>query len=360
MIKPLTSLRFYVMFTIFLSHLTFLCSSDVGRYVYENFLRNGSIGVTLFFVLSGFVINIGYGEKFKECGVKDYICFQKKRIIKIYPLYLVTMIVMFVFNIHSFESLSDIFKNIIRFAFCIPMLQSLIPIQEVAQSFNGAAWFLSCLFVLYLVTPLVLKWNYRIRKSKIWSIICLSLMIILVPIIVVFSKKFLDEKYLIGFIYCSPYMRITNYLSGIFLANIYLNSKEKIDGSISVKKATWGEGLAIIIFLITYIFVPQLPGEIAYTLYVLTSLLCVLCFSYSKGKVSCFLSKYMNIFLGNISFEFYLIHYPLISIGYYLVTKYNVYPTKLVMWSVIFFVVSLTFAILVYKLMRNKSYKVMK
>ena len=112
MIKPLTSIRFYVMITIFLSHLTFLCSSDTGRYVYENFLRNGSIGVTLFFVLSGFVISIGYGEKFKEYGVKDYILFQKKRIVKIYPLYLVTMIIMFVFNIHSFESLNDIFKNI--------------------------------------------------------------------------------------------------------------------------------------------------------------------------------------------------------------------------------------------------------
>lgn len=48
MIKSITSLRFYVMITIFLSHLTFICGSPTGAYIYNNFFRCGALGGAFF------------------------------------------------------------------------------------------------------------------------------------------------------------------------------------------------------------------------------------------------------------------------------------------------------------------------
>lgn len=52
------------------------------------FLRHGYNAVDLFFVLSGFVMALTYGAKFKEgCAHREYFSFLGRRIARIYPLY---------------------------------------------------------------------------------------------------------------------------------------------------------------------------------------------------------------------------------------------------------------------------------
>lgn len=64
MIKPLTSLRFIFAFMVFASHLGFLnkSESNVLHWVYDSVFHEGYIGVSFFFILSGFILAYNYQD----------------------------------------------------------------------------------------------------------------------------------------------------------------------------------------------------------------------------------------------------------------------------------------------------------
>ena len=89
MLNNLTGLRFYAAFWVFLHH----CLGYVREIDYI-FLQKGYVGVDLFFILSGFILAYVYYKSFfieKITGEK-YWNFIVKRFAKIYPMYLVSFI----------------------------------------------------------------------------------------------------------------------------------------------------------------------------------------------------------------------------------------------------------------------------
>ena len=52
----------------------------------------GYLGVDLFFVLSGFTMAIGYNNQFKDLNKSDLKNFYVKRLIRIYPLYILNRV----------------------------------------------------------------------------------------------------------------------------------------------------------------------------------------------------------------------------------------------------------------------------
>ncbi|ERT14322.1 acyltransferase family protein [Photorhabdus temperata] len=85
----LTSLRFFAAFFVLLSHLGYLKDSDYFSWL---FVYNGYIGVTFFFILSGFVLAYSYEEKMnrKEISKRNFFV---ARIARIYPLHILTFII---------------------------------------------------------------------------------------------------------------------------------------------------------------------------------------------------------------------------------------------------------------------------
>ena len=58
MIKPLTSLRFFFAFMVFVSHIGFVnIESPLYHWLKRNVFSEGLLGVSFFFILSGFVIS---------------------------------------------------------------------------------------------------------------------------------------------------------------------------------------------------------------------------------------------------------------------------------------------------------------
>jgi peptidoglycan/LPS O-acetylase OafA/YrhL len=85
-IKALTSLRMIAALLVFFHHFyPFAHTGDV----LENILIEGHIGVTIFFVLSGFLIALRYYDEFRENGLtrSGMIDYYRKRFARIYPLY---------------------------------------------------------------------------------------------------------------------------------------------------------------------------------------------------------------------------------------------------------------------------------
>jgi len=62
-IRPLIGIRFIAACYVILFHNVDLFASNI--YIFE-FLRRGYVSVSLFFVLSGFILTYNYTEPFKE------------------------------------------------------------------------------------------------------------------------------------------------------------------------------------------------------------------------------------------------------------------------------------------------------
>jgi len=60
MIKPLTSFRFFAALFVFLSHLSLFKEFEETEWLFENILYEGYLGVTFFFILSGFILTFNY------------------------------------------------------------------------------------------------------------------------------------------------------------------------------------------------------------------------------------------------------------------------------------------------------------
>ena len=83
MIRTLQSLRLIFILLVLFSHLSW---GDVPPPRF-----GGECGVSLFFMLSGFVLSIGYGAKIEE-GRFSLKTFYLKQLAKCYPLHLLTLL----------------------------------------------------------------------------------------------------------------------------------------------------------------------------------------------------------------------------------------------------------------------------
>lgn len=148
-IDSLSSLRFLFFVSIYLSHYKW-----DGEFVFP---MGGPMGVSFFFILSGFALSMGYGNKIKEL---HYGSFLKKRIAKVYPMHLVTLC----FRVVTFLMIplllgEDVCKKVIALILNVSLLQAWIPDVDLIFSYNTIAWFLSPIvfFIfcsLYCIKPL--------------------------------------------------------------------------------------------------------------------------------------------------------------------------------------------------------------
>lgn len=94
-----------------------------------------------------------------------------------------------------------------EFALCIPLAQSLFGVKRLQWLFNSVAWFLSCLFLIYIVSPFIIKILKRIKtKAVLYSALVLDVAAI---VFTAFAFGKLEEATLFDeLVYALPYNRI--------------------------------------------------------------------------------------------------------------------------------------------------------
>lgn len=91
-IQSLTSLRMFAALGVFVSHLGLLSQSSIGVFnTAAKYFFNGYIGVTFFYILSGFIINYSFINHVKKEAFsnKDFIVY---RIARIFPVHIVALL----------------------------------------------------------------------------------------------------------------------------------------------------------------------------------------------------------------------------------------------------------------------------
>jgi len=271
MIETLQSLRFVFVIMIFMSHFAY-------RGI-EPFDAGGDCGVAFFFILSGFVVSLGYGRQVSE-GTFRFSRFIMRRMVKLYPLHLLCLVFFLAVNVCAidYRALLNLF-----------LLQSWVPDADVYFSCNSVSWFLSSLFFCYLVFP----WVYKHVSTM------LTMGVLLLYVLVAYLTPY-DEVNAI--LYVNPLVRFVDFYIGMVLYRYY-------ERGFGLGSPTAWECLVLVFLLMTLAAYPFVDAKLRNApLYWLVLVPLVLVFAKGEGAVSSILRAKPMLMLASLSMPVYMIH----------------------------------------------------
>lgn len=255
MINTLTSLRFIFAMMVFGAHC----------YVIDNhfdihFFKEGFVGVSFFFMLSGFIIAYNYQKKFSENKITKRT-FWVARIARIYPLHWLTLLIAVALG--NYVIASGTIDWCKHFLASLTLTNAYIPKDNYFFSFNSPSWSLCCEQLFYICFPFLIAFTKDYRKLLSTFLICAILSIV-----------------------------------GMYFTPMITSSQ----GSII-------EIASIALFLSFYLYAAEIPKVYRYSCYYWIPIAFILIsFSLQKGMVSRLLSNRLLVIGGEISYSFYLIH----------------------------------------------------
>ena len=219
-ILSLNGIRFYLFLLILATHYKYIIEdTPIGKTLYS-YLNQGCFAVLFFFILSGFCIALGYSKTFDTIDKMSYFSFIKKRIIKIYPLYIITGLIM-LFLAYLPRNIDWIWAFIFLY---IPMISPYTHFPDGGG--NGAGWFLSALFLCYLCTPFIINFlkKQNLLKCMLITYVCI-VFLSLIPILIPALSQYTN------FMYKFPPIRVFHYTFGLILGMMYIVNQYKIQNN---------------------------------------------------------------------------------------------------------------------------------
>lgn len=290
MINTLTSLRLIFALMVFGAHCYVI--DDIFNL---HFFKEGFVGVSFFFVLSGFIIAYNYQKKLSESKLTKRD-FWVARIARIYPLHWLTLLVAIVLGGYVVASgYADWGKH---FFASLTLTNAYIPKADYFFSFNSPSWSLCCEQLFYLCFPFLvpLAKNY---KSLLYVFLVSAILIVI-------GMYFTPENDIKGYWYVNPITRFPDFIAGMLVFQWYERLKNK---NITSHQGSIIEIASIVLFLVFYLCAAEIPKVYRYSCYYwLPVALILISFSLQKGFVSRLLSNRFLVIGGEISYSFYLIH----------------------------------------------------
>ena len=234
-------------------------------YVIDNhfdihFFKEGFVGVSFFFMLSGFIIAYNYQKKFSENKITKRT-FWVARIARIYPLHWLTLLIAVALG--NYVIASGTIDWCKHFLASLTLTNAYIPKDNYFFSFNSPSWSLCCEQLFYICFPFLIAFTKDYRKLLSTFLICAILSIV-----------------------------------GMYFTPMITSSQ----GSII-------EIASIALFLSFYLYAAEIPKVYRYSCYYWIPIAFILIsFSLQKGMVSRLLSNRLLVIGGEISYSFYLIH----------------------------------------------------
>ncbi|MCX6023557.1 MAG: acyltransferase, partial [Chloroflexi bacterium] len=250
-IPQLTGLRFIAAFFVVLYHY--------GQFTIQyppwlNYAASvGNIGVSLFFVLSGFILTYNYLHQF-ENGPIGFTSFIKARFFRIYPMHFVMLAVFTVWYLARLGSTE--YTNVVAFLLHLLAIQSLFPSNAVIHTLNDPSWSISAELVFYTTLPFFIRFVLRGKQTEsslmklIASLYALELTLTIVHYALthsVFAPGLADAGSPLtqgvgpNMAYFSPLIRIMEFFIGCGFAKLLLvqldQRSDKQGGQFTAKKA---------------------------------------------------------------------------------------------------------------------------
>lgn len=319
-IEAIQALRGIACIAIMLSHTKF-------KYL----VGTGAWGVSIFFVLSGFMMIYSYYGKnrIKNTSIIENFIFAWKKIKKLYPLHIVATLILAIFLFVGHDRVPFI-QAVMKLITNFLLIQEWAPLRD--RSINGVSWYLSSILFCYFIFPWAL-WVFEKkidRRSAKRSIVILFVLMLIVGIIGSMLRPFDDDTNKLWttelcswFVYKFPVSRSIDFLIGcnigyLFLTNSdsndnYFYSHEKI---ISIIACLFAVVSNILFCLMLYSQKTLSDNNNSDSsrwwtfviAYIPSACLLVYIFAHNNSVLSKFLSNKVLLYIGNVSQFVFLIH----------------------------------------------------
>ncbi|GAC1406669.1 MAG: acyltransferase [Burkholderiaceae bacterium] len=302
MLKPeqklyvLVSLRGIAAWLIVLFHSKELIQPPLPH-ILDTIVRHGYLAVDLFFVLSGFIIYLNYASKFKVACPKEMVNFYWNRFTRIYPVHFVVLCA-YAFFIQAFLLFSNSGKIPESFT-RRGLVESLLLIQTWlghTASWNVPSWSISAEWFVYLWFPLI-----AVQLAARIKTLAAHLLALAVFFSAIFSIYYgLHLESLGGAITSLALVRaMLEFSCGTLVGSLFLNHHDfLVRVRIPAAAGAVLAGLCVAAFrLPDYAFSPLIFS-------VLIGLSSV-----DRSMFSRMLSNKILVYLGEISYSTYMVHY---------------------------------------------------
>jgi peptidoglycan/LPS O-acetylase OafA/YrhL len=287
-LPSLTALRFVAALFVFGFHaqVAHLIPAGAGHTVMEWLFGRGSVGVSFFFILSGFVL--AWSARDGDTALR----FWRRRLAKIYPNHLVTWLAALGVGLTSAAGVS--------LAVALPtalLVQSWVPAESVYFGMNSVSWSLSCEAFFYAMFPVLMRLLVRVPGRALWPVTLASLACVWG---VALGVQLLPTGYHYWTIWLFPVARIPEFIAGMLLALL-------------VRQGRWPRiGIWPVVLLVggAYVGSAWLPGDfriVAATSAPLAFLIAAIAASDVEGRPTVGRWRWA-VWLGEVSYAFYLLH----------------------------------------------------
>jgi peptidoglycan/LPS O-acetylase OafA/YrhL len=346
-VPALTGLRFFAALSVVVAHgsfqiLKFTPPDAVGGWL----TRLGPFGMTLFFVLSGFVIHYNYRYLATTRGWAGFGTFLWARFARLYPLFLLMLTLDILFGHPLYDFMAGSVTGFMTILHALPyyllFMQSWVYVPfddrtlvDVMGGIISLSWSISTEWFFYLAYPLIAWLVLRTRRPVVilavmvaWSLLWGGLASDLDgngqeidawaiehygPIASVAAG---DGNSFIRWIeYYSPYLRIGEFILGCLTAQLYLQQRDR---AVSAREQVVGMWLlaisvASIPLIIFLSFSPEYRLPLLSGLrnnYALAPSIALVLFSVARyeNPISRFLRGRFLVALGEASYSIYLTH----------------------------------------------------
>lgn len=319
-IDSLTSLRFFAALWVVLLHFGrgFATRGTWG----DRLIGSGTLGVTFFFVLSGFVLSYVYaGRDLKSPeGRRSFLV---ARVARIVPLYAIGVLAAIPYSLPKEGHVVGFMMRLLTRA---TFLHAWIPTR--AMGVNSPSWTISVEAAFYLAFPLLLGHIMRWRIERLLGV-CLAVAVIgtAVPVLLPIAGRPNDDAlYQLGVYF--PLWHLGSFLVGMTVARLFVKST-----FLSSPRWAWiaiAIGLAPVLVAVSFVEVSQVPFlNVAF--FAPGFGLALLGFARVDRRGS-ILRLPLLLFLGEASFALYILQEPIMRylemiekecVGYVSDTPYN-------------------------------------
>ena len=313
-LQALTGLRFFAAVHVVAFHYL-AASSGIPALLYH-ITRYGYVGVSLFFVLSGFVLAYSYPDLPTTASKKQ---FWLARFARIYPLYAVALVlssVIFLSYLPSISALS-LTKAGVKVALEASLLHAWTP--WTTCGINCPGWSLSAEAFFYLVFPFVINKLYKLdARQAALGMGALWLISMVTPVAYLLIKPgFAGSARLSGLllnlVIYTPLFHLPQFLIGVLAGSLF--TKKQARQGLPIPART---SLVLITMIVVALLFAYAVLNLDYTLVnngLFAPIFAALLYLLADGRTlaSRFLSAPLLVLLGEASYAIYILQYPLMN-----------------------------------------------
>lgn len=306
-LPSLTGMRFLAALLVFASHIAgyeIFADQDLDRTLSEHLTQLGGVGVSFFFVLSGFVLT--WTIRTQDTPTR----FIRRRLVKIVPNHLVTGTAGAVLALVAGTA------GVLAMLPSLVLLQAWFPLEDVAFVPNDPSWSLCAELVFYLAFPWLLPRVMRIPARRLWTAV--GVLVAITALIPLIAQTLPDQPRIdwyagdvswwqYWFVYILPISRVPEFVLGMVLARIVAEGRRPRIG-LPAAAALLVPGYALTLVL------PGVFGLIAPTLLPLSLIICAGAAADVDGGPAPLGGRTL-VWLGELSFAFYMVHVLVIQRG---------------------------------------------